>query len=203
MTFVIASNNRDKILEMREILGAFGLELLSQAEAGVALEVEETGVTFAENALLKAHGVSVATGMPAIADDSGLMVDALGGEPGVYSKRYGGGGLTDAQLCEQIVKNMRGREPRSAQFVSSIACVFPNGDLITAEGICHGKILDAPRGVGGFGYDPVFFVDSAGGSMAELTFAEKNAVSHRGNALRDFAEKLKTYLNSEQRWKNA
>lgn len=201
MKFVIASNNKGKIAEIRAILQDMGLDAWTQTEAGVDVDVDETGVTFAENALLKARAVCVTSGLPAIADDSGLMVDALGGEPGVYSKRYGGG-LTDPELCERIVKNMEGKEPRDAQFVSSIACVFPNGDLITAEGICRGEILDEPRGAGGFGYDPVFLVHGTGKSMAELTLEEKNAVSHRGNALRNFADRLKTYLNSEQRWQN-
>lgn len=194
MTFVLASNNSGKLEEMRKILSTLGVEVMSQSQAGFDFEVDETGTTFEENALLKARAACEATGMAAISDDSGLEVDALGGEPGVYSKRYGGGGLTDSELCELIVKNMQGLEPRTARFVSSVACVFPNGDTILARGVCNGEILDGPRGTGGFGYDPVFGVDGTGKSMAELSLEEKNEVSHRGNALRDFMIKLKDYL---------
>ena len=132
--------------------------------------------------------------LPAIADDSGLMVDFLGGAPGVRSKRYGGEGLHDGDRNALLLKNMEKVEQRGAQFVSSIVCVFPNGDIVAAEGMCQGSILSAPRGTGGFGYDPVFYVNSAGKSMAELTPEEKNSVSHRGNALRLFAPKLRNYL---------
>jgi XTP/dITP diphosphohydrolase len=194
MTFVLASNNKKKLVEMRDILSGLGLEVVSQAEAGVDIEVEETGVTFAENAYLKAEAACRLSGKPAIADDSGLMVDALGGEPGVYSNRYGGGDLNDREKYELLLRNMEKKEQRGAQFVSSIACVFPNGDVIRADGICKGSILREARGSGGFGYDPVFFVTECGKSMAELTPEEKNAVSHRGRALRGFLPKLQDYL---------
>lgn len=197
MTFVLASNNEDKLRELRAILSALGFDVISQAEAGVELEVEETGETFYDNARLKAEAAMRISGMPAIADDSGLMVDALGGAPGVWSKRYGGG-LDDAGRNALLIKNMdaddTGREHRDARFVSSIVCVFPDGGVVAAEGMCEGTILHEPRGTGGFGYDPVFLVKAMGRSMAELTPGEKNSVSHRGNALRLFAPKLREYL---------
>ena len=197
MTFVLASNNKKKLAELRDILSALGLEVISLAEAGVSESPEETGTTFAENALIKAAAACEATGMPCIADDSGLIVDALDGAPGVYSARYGGGDLTDEEKYLLLLENMKGKEQRSAWYVSSIACLFPNGKLLCAEGTCEGEILQKPCGNGGFGYDPIFRVSSLGKSMAEISQEEKNAVSHRGTALREFAEKLKDYLGSE------
>lgn len=194
MTFVLASNNKDKLRELRAILYGFGIDVISQAEAGTDFEVEETGTTFYENALLKAQAASEATKMPAIADDSGLMVDFLGGAPGVYSKRYGGDGMGDTDRNALLLKNMAETEQRNAKFVSSVVCVFPEGGVVAAEGECRGTILRTPRGTGGFGYDPVFFVTGLGRSMAELTEEEKNSVSHRGNALRLFEPKLKEYM---------
>jgi XTP/dITP diphosphohydrolase len=194
MTFVLASNNNDKLKELRAILSDFGYTVISQAEAGIDLEVEETGETFRDNAFLKAEAAMKASGLPAIADDSGLAVEFLNGGPGVRSKRYGGEGLTDTDRNALLLKNMEKAEQRRAKFVSSIVCVFPDGGVVSAEGTCDGTILDAPRGTGGFGYDPVFFVTSAGKSMAELTPEEKNVVSHRGGALRLFKPKLEEYL---------
>ncbi|NLM84848.1 MAG: RdgB/HAM1 family non-canonical purine NTP pyrophosphatase [Clostridiales bacterium] len=193
MKFVLASNNKGKLREMKAVLEQLGHEVVTQSEAGFSGEVEETGATFYENALLKARAVMEATGLPAIADDSGLMVEALGGRPGVHSKRFGGGGLDDAGRNALLLKTLENEEHRAAQFVSSIVCVFPNGDVVSSEGVCRGSILRAPRGSGGFGYDPVFLVDGTGKSMAELTLEEKNAVSHRGNALRLFEKRLREY----------
>ena len=133
--------------------------------------------------------------MPAIADDSGLCVDALGGAPGVYSARYGGPGLDDAGRYRLLLENMRGQTPRTAKFVSVITCCFPNGDVITARGECPGTIAYAPQGEGGFGYDPVFFLPQRKKTFAQLTAEEKNEISHRGRALALFQEKLKEYLN--------
>lgn len=194
MTFVLASNNKDKLKEMRAILSELGLAVVSQEEAGISLNVEETGGTFYDNARLKAEAAMKASGLPAIADDSGLMADALNGEPGVRSKRYGGEGLTDEERYTLLLRNMEFKEHRTAKFVSSIVCVFPNGDTVSAEGECEGSILYEPRGNGGFGYDPVFLVAGTGKSMAELTPQEKNSVSHRGKALRAFEPKLRDYL---------
>ena len=194
MKLVLASQNKKKIKEMNDILAQLGVEVMSQAEAGVNVEVEETGTTFEENSLLKAKAVMEASGLPAIADDSGLCVDALGGAPGVYSARYGGEGLDDTGRYRLLLENMRGQMPRTAKFVSVITCAFPNGDVITARGECPGTIAFAPMGEGGFGYDPVFFVPELKKTFAQLTAEEKNAISHRGKALEVFKEKLETYL---------
>ena len=193
MKFVIATNNAGKLREMREILAGLGLETVSQAEAGIDVEVEETGATFIENATLKAEAACKATGLPAIADDSGLVVEALGGAPGVHSKRYGGGGLSEGGLYAYLLQKMNGLEQRSAKFVSSIVCVFPDGRLLSAEGECAGAITGSPRGSGGFGYDPVFQPEGSSRTMAELSPAEKNAISHRGKALRSFKEALRIF----------
>ena len=158
MRFVLASNNARKLEELRQILSQMGHEVLSQREAGLNLTVEETGTTFEENARLKARGASDALGLPVIADDSGLMVDALDGAPGVYSARYGGEGLDDRGRNALLLKNMEGKENRSARFVCCICCRFPDGREITARGECPGQILEGPRGKDGFGYDPVFYM---------------------------------------------
>ena len=187
MAFVLATANPGKISEMREILSGLGFEVVTRDELGIDIEVEETGATFAENALLKAAAICKATGLPAIADDSGLMVDALDGEPGVYSSSYGGEGLSDSEQCLYLINAMKNMEQRSAKFVCTIVCAFPDGSILSAVGECHGEILYAPQGSGGFGYDPVFVVGNLGKPMAELTLEEKNRVSHRGAALREFA----------------
>ena len=195
MKLVLASKNAHKLRELGEILAELGIEVLSEAEAGVDLEVEETGTTFEENALLKARAVCGASGLPAVADDSGLCVDALNGAPGVYSARYGGEGLDDAARCRLLLENMRGQLDRRCRFVSAICCCFPGGDTVTARGECAGTLAYAPRGESGFGYDPIFFCPPLKKTFAELTAEEKNAVSHRGNALRKFKEELERYLN--------
>ncbi len=193
MRFILASNNKKKIAEMRELLADLGVEILSQSEAGIQMEVEETGSTFAENAYLKASSVAELSGCPAISDDSGLMVDALDGKPGVYSARYGGSAYkTDEDRYMLLLKNMEGIEDRSAKFVSAIACVFPNGDVIRAQGECNGEILTAPQGEGGFGYDPIFYLPEKGLSMAQLG-EEKNKISHRAKALEEFKKELRKY----------
>lgn len=191
MRFVLASNNARKLEELRQILSQMGHEVLSQREAGLNLTVEETGTTFEENARLKARGASDALGLPVIADDSGLMVDALDGAPGVYSARYGGEGLDDRGRNALLLKNMEGKENRSARFVCCICCRFPDGREITARGECPGQILEGPRGKDGFGYDPVFYMPKYGKTMAEMTPEEKNAVSHRGRALERLAAELR------------
>ncbi|UOO38475.1 XTP/dITP diphosphatase [Oscillospiraceae bacterium CM] len=193
MTFVLASNNQGKLSEMTAILSSCGISVISLAQAGIFQDVEETGQTFYENAFLKANAAMKATNQPAIADDSGLVVEALNGAPGVYSKRYGGA-KNDDERNKLLLKNMNGVEHRGAKFVSSIVCAFPNGNTIAAEGVCEGEILTAPRGGGGFGYDPVFLVRGLGRSMAELTPDEKNSISHRGQAMRLFSDRLRNYL---------
>lgn len=194
MKFVLASQNHKKMEEMSEILSELGVEIVLQKDLGLRVEVEETGTTFEENSRLKARAVMEASGLPAIADDSGLCVDALGGGPGVYSARYGGEGLSDAEKMQLLLQNMRGAMSRSAHFATAIVCAFPNGDEIVAHGRVDGNIAYAPMGEGGFGYDPIFFYAPKSRTFAQMTGEEKAEVSHRGNALRDFAEKLKEYL---------
>ena len=194
MKLVLASKNKKKLIEMNAILSRLGVEVCSEAEAGVDVDVEETGTTFEANSLLKARAVMEASGLPAVADDSGLCVDCLNGAPGVYSARYGGGGLDDAARYRLLLENVKGQLDRRAKFVSVITCCFPNGDVLSARGECPGTIAYAPMGEGGFGYDPVFFVPELGKTFAQLTAEEKNAISHRGKALAAFQEKLKAYL---------
>ena len=194
MKFILATHNPGKLREMAAILSQYGVEVVSPADVGITVDVEETGTTFAENAMLKAKAICAAAGLPAIADDSGLCVDALNGAPGVYSARYGGEGLDDTGRYRLLLENMRGQMPRTAKFVSVITCCFPNGDVLTARGECPGTIAFAPQGEGGFGYDPVFFVPPLKKTFAQLTAEEKNAISHRGKALEAFQVKLKEYL---------
>ena len=194
MKLVLASKNQKKLVEMNDILSHLGIEVCSEEEAGVDLEVEETGATFEENSLLKAKAVMEASGLPAIADDSGLCVECLNGAPGVYSARYGGEGLSDEARYRILLENMRGQMTRAAKFVSVITCCFPNGGVLTARGECPGSIAYAPMGEGGFGYDPVFFLPELKKTFAQLSAEEKNAISHRGKALEAFKEKLEEYL---------
>ncbi len=194
MKLVLASRNPNKLVELRTMLTHLGVEVCSEEEAGVQVEVEETGSTFEENSLLKAKAVMEASGMAAVADDSGLCVDCLNGAPGVYTARYGGEGLSDPARCRLLLENMRGQTPRTAHFTTVITCCFPNGDVLTARGECQGTIAYALMGKGGFGYDPVFFVPHLKKTFAQMTPEEKNAISHRGQALRAFAEKLEGYL---------
>ena len=197
MKFILASQNQHKLVEMQNILSAHGVEVVLQSELGLHVEVEDTGATFAENAMLKAKAVMAASGLPAIADDSGVCVDALNGAPGVYSARYGGPELDDVGRYRLLLENMRGARDRTAHFTSAIACAFPNGDTIEAEGICPGMIAYAPQGDGGFGYDPVFFLPQLRKTYAQLTPEEKAAVSHRGKALEVFDQKLREYLKGK------
>ena len=194
MKFILASQNRHKLVEMQSILEKHGIEVVLQSDMGLKVDVEETGTTFAENAMLKAKAVMEASGLPAIADDSGVCVDALNGAPGIYSARYGGEGLDDVQRYQLLLKNMQGAGSRTAHFTSAIACIFPNGDTLEAEGICPGTIAYAPQGDGGFGYDPIFFLPELRKTSAQLTADEKAAVSHRGKALEIFDVKLREYL---------
>ena len=186
MKFVIATHNTHKLEEFERILTPLGLRIALRELS----EVDETGETFAQNAFLKAESAMKETGLPAIADDSGLMVDALDGAPGVYSARYAGEGGTYDDVIEKLLYEMRGvpEGERTARFVSSICCVFPDGETLRAEGVCEGVIAFEKRGKGGFGYDPVFLCGEK--SFAEMSGAEKDAVSHRGRALRAFSKIL-------------
>ena len=194
MKLVLASKNQKKMKDMNEILSGMGVEVCLQSDVGIDIDVEETGTTFEENSLLKAKAVMEASGLPAIADDSGLCVDALNGAPGVYSARYGGEGLDDAGRYRLLLASMPAGQPRTAKFVSVITCCFPDGGVLTARGECPGTIAFAPMGEGGFGYDPVFFLPQLRKTYAQLTAEEKAAVSHRGKALEVFDGKLREYL---------
>ena len=197
MKFVLATQNMKKLEELKKVLSDLGVEVVSEAELGVKVEVEETGETFAENSLLKAKAVMEATGLPAIADDSGLCVNALNGGPGVYSARFGGEGLDDRGRYMLLLQMMQGQTDRNACFHTTVTCAFPNGDVLRADGDCHGTIAYAPMGDDGFGYNPVFFVPDKRKTFAQMTLEERSAISHRGNALRAFKAALADYLNQK------
>jgi XTP/dITP diphosphohydrolase len=196
MTFVIATGNKHKLEEIQRILAPLGVDVLSLAQAGVHSEVEETGTTFEQNAVLKALVVSRAADMPCIADDSGLEVDALNGAPGIYSARYAGEYATDDQRILKLLTALEGvpSEARTARFVCAICCIFPDGRSFIVKGECEGSIAFERSGQSGFGYDPVFIEESTGKTFAQLTDAEKDMLSHRGKALNAFKNKLKEYI---------
>lgn len=194
MKVVLASKNKHKLEEISQITRKFGMELVLESDLGVDIDVEETGSTFEENSFLKADAVMKATGLPALADDSGIAVDALNGEPGIYSARYGfDESLDDWGRLQLLLKNTEQvpDDRRQAKFVCVITMVTPDGRTIQARGEVHGMLLRAPAGQGGFGYDPIFYYPPLGKSLAEVTAEEKNQVSHRANALKVFYEKLK------------
>ena len=194
MKVVLASKNKHKLVEISKITEKFGIELVLQSELGIDIDVEETGTTFEENSFIKAEAVMKATGLPALADDSGIAVDALNGEPGIYSARYGfDESLDDWGRLELLLKNTEHVPDgqRQAQFVCVITMVTPDGQTIQARGEIHGELTREPAGENGFGYDPIFYYPPLGKTTAELSPEEKNAVSHRGNALKVFYEKLK------------
>lgn len=192
MKLVLASQNRHKLDEMRAILTKFDVEVILQSELGLNIDVEETGTTFEENSELKARAVLEASGLPSIADDSGLEVDALNGAPGVYSHRFGNKN-SDEERCYYLLEQLQNveDEKRTARFVSVITCLFPDGKKIVARGTCEGVILPEMRGENGFGYDPLFYVPECKKTFSELSGEEKNAISHRGNALAVFSEKYR------------
>lgn len=195
MRLVLASNNKKKLCEMSDILSGMGHSVISMAEAGIDIQPEEDGETFEENAMIKAKSAMECCGLPCIADDSGLMVDALGGAPGVYSARYCEGSDLDRVMF--LLKNMEGKSDRRARFVSAIACVFPDGRTICARGECPGEILTTLEGEGGFGYDPVFYLQQEGMTFAQMPAEKKNLISHRAVAMREFCEKLKKMQSEE------
>jgi len=187
MKLVLATNNEDKVLEIKHVLEGLDVEIMTADDFEDFPEIEETGTTIEENAVLKAEGIFKATGLPSLADDTGLEVDYLKGEPGVYSSRYAGPGCSYDDNSNKLLRKIQGVpwERRKARFRCVIAICFGKGDTISVEGTVEGYIaLTKSSGVGGFGYDPVFFYPAAGKTFAELTLEEKNKVSHRGHALR-------------------
>ena len=201
MKAVVASHNKKKIDEIRRILSARfpDITLLSLSDIGVTEEIEETGETFEENARIKAFA-GAGPDRFSVADDSGREVDALGGRPGVYSARYAGEPCDDLKNNELLLKELSGvpDKERTGRYVSVIACVDPEGKFFTVRGTCDGRILTAPRGTAGFGYDPLFYVPELEKTFAEATADEKDSVSHRGRALRAFAEALACYREEEK-----
>ena len=194
MKVVLASKNKHKLVEISKITEKFGIDLVLQSELGVDIDVEETGSTFEENSFQKAEAVMKATGLPALADDSGIAVDALNGEPGIYSARYGfDESLDDWGRLLLLLKNTEHVPDgqRQAQFVCVITLVTPEGQVVQVRGEIHGELTREARGENGFGYDPIFYYPPLGKTTAELSSEEKNQVSHRANALKLFYKKMK------------
>lgn len=191
MKIIAATNNQHKVQEISQMLSPLGFEVITQKEAGIDIEVEETGSTFAKNALIKARAVALLSDEYILADDSGLCVDALGGRPGVHSARYAGDGASDMDKINKLLSEMEGIEDRSAKFVTNIAFITPDKEEMITQGEVSGRILTAPEGENGFGYDPVFFAEELGKSFATATAEEKNSVSHRSRALMALCDALK------------
>ena len=189
-TYVIATNNEHKLKEIRAILETDKRKFLSMREAGIHTDPEETGTTFEENALIKARAACAASGLPAMADDSGIAVDALNGGPGIFSARYCEG--SDEDRVHFLLKNLENVPDgqRGGRFVSAIACVFPDGTEFTVRGECFGQILREMRGAGGFGYDPVFFDPKENATFAQIPQERKNEISHRARALAQMKAEL-------------
>ncbi len=192
MKLIIASNNAHKLTEMKAILAPFFDDVQSMREAGIEHETVEDGKSFMENAVKKARELAEISGCCAIADDSGLCVDALGGAPGVYSARYSGVHGDDKANNRKLLKELEGTNDRGAHYTCAIALVWPDGRLLTAEDYLYGEIAHDERGSNGFGYDPLFLLPERGLRTAEISPEEKNRISHRGKALRQLVEKLKS-----------
>lgn len=201
-TIIVATKNKHKVMEMRDKCSAIpGLNLVPLTEFGEIPDIEENGATFEENARIKATAIAAMLGRPTLADDSGLVVDALDGRPGIYSARYGGAGLTDHDRNLLLLEELRGVAPerRTARFVCVIVLVLPGGESFAARGECEGRIIEAPRGDQGFGYDPVFFLPGYGMTMAELPLSEKNRISHRARAIDGLEGILRKVLDERNR----
>ena len=197
---IFATGNEGKMREIRSILADLGLPVLSMKEAGVSLDIEENGATFGENAEIKARAVWERTGGIVLADDSGLAVDYLGGEPGIYSARYLGEDTSYEVKNRVIIDRLKGVEgaARSARFVCNIAAVMPDGSVLHTEETMEGRIAKEPAGSGGFGYDPILWLEEFKKTSAEITMEEKNQISHRGKALRAMKEELVEWLGKEK-----
>ena len=193
MTVIAATGNEHKLKELKEILGKYGMTVISQEEAGFGgVEIVEDGESFEENSYIKASEIMELSGQIAIADDSGLEVDYLDGAPGVYSARYAGEHKSDVDNNNKLLKELEGvpAEQRTARFVSAVTMVYPDGKMLSARGICPGQILFEPRGTGGFGYDPLFLPDGLDETFAECSQETKNTVSHRAKALENLERML-------------
>lgn len=200
LEMVLATRNAGKAAELQALLRArYGAEitLLTLSEIGFEGDIEETGQTFAENALLKARAAAAASGKIGLGDDSGLVVPALGGAPGIYSARYAGEHGNDEKNNAMLLQNLSGKTDRRAFFECVLACALPNGENFTVSGRCEGIILESPRGRNGFGYDPLFYVPGLGKTLAEMSGEEKNAISHRGAAVRQFVAAFARRLGKE------
>lgn len=193
---LVATRNSGKIDEYSELIAGLRVDWLGLGDINLSLEVEETGATFLENAVLKATKYAAASGLLTLADDSGLEVDALDGKPGVHTARYGGEGLTPVERYQRLIEKMEGVPmfDRTARFRCIIALASPDGLLGTTEGVCEGRIAEKPAGSGGFGYDPVFYLPDWKRTMAELTSDEKHRISHRGHAIRKMTPLLRRVL---------
>ena len=191
---VIATGNPGKVIEINDLLTGFPIQIKSLADFGPIPEVEEDGETFEENAYKKASFTAKILGIPALADDSGLMVDALGGAPGVHSARYAGANASDEQRVAKLLKNMQGQTNRKAAFECVLSIAVPSGPALTYEARCEGLIADAPAGNKGFGYDPIFFYPSLNKTFGQMTIAEKSHVSHRGKALNELRQEMDKVL---------
>jgi XTP/dITP diphosphohydrolase len=193
MRVVVASGNSGKVREFAELLAGSRLDPIAPADLGIALDLAETGTSYIENALIKAQGYVKASGLPSLADDSGIEVEALGGAPGIFSARYGGPGLTDEDRTARLLEEMKSVAPgrRGARYYCALALLLPDGTRWLAEGISEGEIARAPSGSNGFGYDPIFVVPELDRTMAELSAEEKNQLSHRARAVRNLLASLK------------
>ena len=190
MKLIIASNNKHKIYEIKKILGDKFDEILSLREADIDHETVEDGTTFMENAYKKAKEIAEISGCPALADDSGISADALGGAPGIFSARFSGEHGNDQANNDLLVARLADKEDKSAHYTAAICLVYPDGKRVEAEGYLFGRIIDTPRGTRGFGYDPIFVPDGEERTVAEMTDEEKNAISHRAKALEALLAKL-------------
>lgn len=188
---VIATQNQNKLAEFKEILKDSNIEIRSLSDFGPIPEVIEDGATFDENAYKKAYHTARVLGLPAIADDSGLVVETLDGAPGIYSARYAGPNATDKENCSKLLENLKGKMNRKCHFSCVLSIAVPSGPALTYESRCDGVILHKPQGTSGFGYDPLFYYEEYGKTFAEITSEQKNSVSHRGKALKEVKDELK------------
>lgn len=195
-TIVFATGNQGKMREIRQILEGMDVEILSMKEAGISMDIVEDGTTFEENAVIKAKAVASATKHIVLADDSGLEIDYLNKEPGIYSARYMGEDTSYDIKNANLIERLNGveDEKRTARFVCAIAAALPDGQILTVQGVIEGRIAYEPKGSNGFGFDPIFYLPEYGCTSAELSEEDKNAISHRGRALRAMKEKLKEVI---------